>query len=580
MKPLSSLTNRIFLGSVVLIVVSIAVAGSRVGVTVGARAEQDLRARLDEASALVAEYTRAQFADFVVKGTLIADLPVLKNAAATDHPPTVQPIALDYQRRIGADVFVVLGRTRRLLANAGRVRPDDAEVAAMLDASTGSPDGAAFWPLGDGVVHVAAVPMEPGPSPVGTLIVGFSLDREAAARLRDVTHSDIVFVAGRRVVASTRPDLPAEAFADLVPGSEVVLQPTADDELIGRVQPLGAASAGEPVAVVLRSRAEQLRVLRQIRSQIIVTGLVAVGVATLLGYGIARTVTRPLRAVTATMREMATTGDLTRAVPPVGRWDDEDARLLASTFGQLTGALDRFRREAAQRERLSSLGRLSTVVAHEVRNPLMIIKAAARRLRRHDAPEVTVAAQDIDEEVERLNRVVTGVLDFARPIAFDLAPADALAICRDACEATDVATGDVPVTLQAPPGPCTLITDAERLRLALVNLLTNAQDAVRDAAARGAAVASPPVTLRLRHDEDVVRIDIEDRGAGIAPDHLPRLFEPFFTTKRTGSGLGLALVRNIIEGLGGTIEAAPRPGGGTTMRLRLPARPPREEQRT
>ena len=83
------------------------------------------------------------------------------------------------------------------------------------------------------------------------------------------------------------------------------------------------------------------------------------------------------------MREVAATGDLTRKIALRGpaRWDDEDARLLATTFNTLTDSIARFQREVAQKERLSSLGRLSTVIAHEVRNPLMIIKAALRTLR-------------------------------------------------------------------------------------------------------------------------------------------------------------------------------------------------------
>ena len=87
------------------------------------------------------------------------------------------------------------------------------------------------------------------------------------------------------------------------------------------------------------------------------------------------------------MREMAASGDLTRRIPasPDARWQDEDARLLATTFNSMTDSIERFQREATQRERLSSLGRLSTVVAHEIRNPLMIIKTSLRALRREDA---------------------------------------------------------------------------------------------------------------------------------------------------------------------------------------------------
>src|SRR5207302_2250023 len=99
----------------------------------------------------------------------------------------------------------------------------------------------------------------------------------------------------------------------------------------------------------------------------------------------------------------------------------------------------RFQREISQKERLSSLGRLSTVIAHEVRNPLMIIKASLHALRQPEAAakRMREAVADIDEEVTRLNRVVNDVLDFARPIQFELAPADLNALCRESAAATE-----------------------------------------------------------------------------------------------------------------------------------------------
>lgn len=580
MSVTSSLTNRVFLGSALLAVVSMGAATYRMSVAVSAQAEADLRARLDESATLVSEFARAQFADFVVKGSLIADLPVLRNAASTAHAPTVQPIAEDYQRRIGADLFVVLGRDDAVLARAGRVRPADDQVHALLDACRAGPNGTTFWPLADGVVHAAAVPMESGPSPASTLIVGFSLDQDAAERLKALTRSDVAFLSRNRVVASTRSGLPEDLLAALRPTSGVFVWRVAGDEVIGRVEPLGGGDPIDPLAVVLRSRTEQLRFLGRLRWQIALAGLAAVAVATLLGYGVARTVTRPLRAVTATMRDMAATGDLTRSVPAGGRWDDEDARLLSSTFSQLTGALGRFQREAAQRERLSSLGRLSTVVAHEVRNPLMIIKAAVRALRRHDAPEVAAAAESIDEEVRRLDGVVTGVLDFAKPMQFDRAPVDLGEVCRAAAEAARVSVPDFEVTLDLPPGPLVVTTDAERLRSVLVNVLHNAQDALQSGET---AVESrrPAILLRLyAPGRDLVRIEVADRGPGVAPADLPRLFDPFFTTRRTGSGLGLAIARNIIEGLGGTITITSRLGAGTSVRMDLPSDPQPGGRRT
>ena len=136
--------------------------------------------------------------------------------------------------------------------------------------------------------------------------------------------------------------------------------------------------------LLLRSRTERLQFLNSIHTGLGVVAMIAVLAATILSYAVARTITRPLATITDVMREMSATGDLTRkiALSRAASWDDEDAKLLAATFNTLTDSIARFQREAAQRERLSALGRLSTVIAHEIRNPLMIIKASLRTLAR------------------------------------------------------------------------------------------------------------------------------------------------------------------------------------------------------
>jgi signal transduction histidine kinase len=311
--------------------------------------------------------------------------------------------------------------------------------------------------------------------------------------------------------------------------------------------------------------------------------------ATVLSYLVARTITRPLATITAAMRETASTGDLTRqlALPEGNPWDDEDARLLASSFNRMTASIARFQQEAAQRERLSSLGQLSTVLAHEIRNPLMIIKAALRTLRRSDGgdPRLASAANDIDGEVDRLNRLVNEVLDFARPIRFELESASLSAICRGAVEAAEAGTPGPPCELSLDEAADGIVTDAERLRQALVNLLANARQAASAAGAgpAGPEAASPerPVESKLGGGSSVrlasaasrdgrVRISITDRGPGIESDHLPRIFDPYFTTKRTGTGIGLAITRNIVEGLGGAIHVRSRAGQGTEVTIELP----------
>jgi signal transduction histidine kinase len=265
------------------------------------------------------------------------------------------------------------------------------------------------------------------------------------------------------------------------------------------------------------------------------------------------------------MREVAATGDLTRKIVlrHASEWDDEDAQLLATTFNTLTDSIAQAQREISQRERLSSLGRLSTVIAHEVRNPLMIIKAALHTLRQANvsAAAVREAAADIDGEVVRLNRIVNDVLDFARPIRFEIAPADINTLCRESALAAQVTPGakvDVDLDRTVP----VIRSDAERLRIALVNLIVNARDARESDDAR--------VSVSTRFDGRSVAIVITDRGAGIERADLPRIFDPYFTTKRGGTGLGLPISKNIVEGLGGAITVSSTPGTGTAIRVELP----------
>jgi len=281
------------------------------------------------------------------------------------------------------------------------------------------------------------------------------------------------------------------------------------------------------------------------------------------------------------MREMSATGDLTRKIQlsRAASWEDEDAKLLASTFNTLTDSIARFQREAAQRERLSALGRLSTVIAHEIRNPLMIIKGSLRTLanQRATRADITQALTDVDEEVARLNRVVNDVLDFARPIRFEYAPADVNGLCADAEQATRAEHHDMRITMTTDASLAAVMTDAERLRTALVNILANARHAV---AARGLAVSAGHSAGSVAADIEIrtaalphgFRIIVRDRGVGVNAEDLPRVFDPYFTTKRTGSGLGLAIAKNIIEGMGGSVVLESQPGIGTEIRIEVPVR--------
>jgi signal transduction histidine kinase len=440
-------------------------------------------------------------------------------------------------------------------------------------------DSVSLLPQPDGVLQVVTVPValeRPQPEVLGTMSAGFLLDDQLAAQLKRLTGSDIAFGMDGQILAAT---LPRDAYAELADrlrSSGISRVQIGDVEYEALPRPLAIAggrplSGAGPVALILRSRTEQLQSLQTIHRVLGITGVVAVLLATLLSFAVARTITRPLAAITDVMRDVAATGDLTQkiALRHGNRWDDEDARLLASTFNTLTDSIARFQREISQKERLSSLGRMSTVIAHEIRNPLMIIKASLHGLRRGDAGAAAMreAVNDIDEEVARLNRIVNEVLDFARPIRFELAPVNLNALCRESAAAAQASAPGPAVALDLDPAVPTLTTDAERLRIALVNMLVNARHAVNGNSAPGGDAL---VTLHTRATGDRVRIIVADRGVGIEPAALAHVFDPYFTTKRGGTGLGLPITKNIVEGLGGTIGVSSVPGRGTEIRIELP----------
>jgi len=582
MSVFSSLTNRIFFATAALTVLSIAAAVYIVNRAVTRQAEDDLARGLEEAARLIEEHRSILFDGLKRDARLIADLPKMKAALDTGDPSTVEGVAREYQEQLatpdfGADLFAVADRDGRLLVKLGAAGIQDAALAAAMRSGAASGSTTAFSQPGRGILLVTSVPVaDPTlPEPLGTLSVGANLGERQAQRFKALTDSEIAFGVNGAIQASTLPPDTWRALASLLsaPGAHTLALNA--NEYLAIARPLAdAAEKTQPMSIVLRSRTDRLAFLRALHALLAAIAAAGVLVAILVSYWIARTVTRPLGAITSTMREMAGSGDLTRRipVPADARWQDEDARLLATTFNTMTGSIERFQRDAAQRERLSSLGRLSTVVAHEIRNPLMIIKTSLRTLRREDADpaQLQSAAKDIDEEISRLNRIVTEVLDFARPIKFTLGPANLNALVEDAVRAASAGNGRIAVSLDLDSSVPPMHTDGERLRQALVNVLGNALQAAAE------ADGPPDQAVRLqtaRLDPRHVAITVTDTGAGIAPEDIPRVFDPFFTTRRTGTGIGLAISRNIIDGLGGRITVNSARERGTEVRIELPVDP-------
>ena len=521
MNFLGSLTNRIFLASAALAVLSIAVAVYFVSRTTTRQAEAELQRGLIEAGTLVDQQCATLVQSLNVMARLVADAPKLKAAVDTGDPPTVQPLAIEYQEQLNAALLVLTSRAGVVLGDAGEmnVAPRAVDAFPEIQNALAGREWSGFWPQANGVVRVVTVPITMGlnsPEIMGTLTVGFRLDNNLAAQFKRATESDIAFAVDGQIRASTLPPGDHARLASLLKNSAVQSVSLEGGEYVALKRPLvpaGTAMESEtaPAVLLLRSRTERLRFLNAIHTGLGIVAIVAVLAATVLSYAVARSITRPIAAVTNAMREMAATGDLTRKImlTRAASWEDEDATLLATTFNSLTDSIARFQREAAQRERLSALGRLSTVIAHEIRNPLMIIKTSLRTLGSETVSraEIRQALTDVDEEVVRLNRVVNDVLDFARPIRFEYALADVNAICADAEQATRGDAPTVAVNLSLDRSIPRFATDAERLRTALVNILMNARHAVT--ARRGLEGTASADRERTGGDIDVATAPME-----------------------------------------------------------------------
>jgi signal transduction histidine kinase len=241
---------------------------------------------------------------------------------------------------------------------------------------------------------------------------------------------------------------------------------------------------------------------------------------------------------------------------------------LISHFVANASALERSGRElrAAQaellrRERLAALGEISAVVAHEVRNPLAVILNALASLRKQK-PVSTDAATLLDivqEECERLKRVVGDLLDFARPheLSVDTVPPSRLV--ASAAAAAWGKDGASEITVEADNDLPNIRCDEHLIRQALVNLVTNALQAPG---------RKEPVHLRafsMGAPVSSMCFSVYDDGAGISADVADRLFTPFFTTRPTGTGLGLAIVKRLVEAHGGEINWHPGDDDGGTQ---------------
>lgn len=228
--------------------------------------------------------------------------------------------------------------------------------------------------------------------------------------------------------------------------------------------------------------------------------------------------------------------------------------------------VERLKEEIAGSRHLAAVGRLAGSIAHEVRNPLSAVRGLVQLLAKGQEPgsKKEQYAKTAVAEVDRLERVVGGLLEYTRPktprrVSLDLAESASgtLDLLRD-----DARADGVELKLASPPDLPRASADPDQVRQVLLNLMINALEAVDG---RGA------VTVRLSSRAGLITAEVSDDGPGLPAGDPEQLFDPFFSTRERGTGLGLAIARQIARAHGGELKAASRPGGGALFTFTLPA---------
>jgi two-component system, NtrC family, sensor histidine kinase HydH len=246
-------------------------------------------------------------------------------------------------------------------------------------------------------------------------------------------------------------------------------------------------------------------------------------------------------------------------------------RLLAEELAETNRKLEQVQEEARRSERLAALGQLSAGLAHEIRNPLGVIRGSAEMLSQklHAADPITSElAGYILTEVERLNALVARFLDFARPLHLHLVPQEIVPLIEKSLSSVRELHPSVQVEVQRDfEAALPLVPlDSELSERIFTNLFQNAYDAMPEG-----GKLKLIVKRASSGGQPGVEVEVTDSGPGISRDNRQQIFNPFFTTKKTGVGLGLSIVSKIVDDHGGRIRVASRAGAGACFQLFFPA---------
>ena len=374
----------------------------------------------------------------------------------------------------------------------------------------------------------------------------------------------------------TAPDSQASRLATALV-QEIQQQPheitrTSSEESISAIPLFGREKQLLAILLVESSRAELARLKRTIQETSWGAGAGGVLLGLLLSFWVASRVTRPLRALAGSVREVSAGDWNTRAAVD----SQDEIGQLARDFNHMTEQLSDQRDRMIQAERVAAWRELARRLAHELKNPLFPLQITVENLQR--ARQATPGEFDevfrestatLLAELDNLKVIIGRFSDFAKMPAPHLEPVNLNDTVHDVAklfEAQIHAPGRPPVEMHidADLNLSSVPADQEQIRRALRNLVLNGLDAMP----KGGTL-----TIRTQNGNGTsagrVAVEVSDTGDGLTPEECERLFTPYYTTKQHGTGLGLAIVQSVVSDHKGTISVLSHPGHGTTFRIEL-----------
>jgi len=507
------------------------------------------------------------------ENALLADLPTLKALMTSHDTRTIQDEAIESRNVSGNDLFALADSEGQVVAAYTNASArSDPQLATQLEPVLASPN-MLYLISGDRLFACSVRPLYFGSEASGALlgyvISGFAIDRSLVDQISRATMVQAAFVSSGRALASTIAPPAQDWLVKSVPtsrGSAARSLTLGGERYLAITVDLTSRSSAPLQLIVLKSFAEADNSIRQIDHLILIAGLLAMVLGTLLMLALSEAVTRSLEELAAGVRAFGS-GDSAHLLPHRGTREVLD---LSTSFSRMRQEIQQTNRALLEAERLATIGRMASSVSHDLRHYLAAVYANAEFLasaRLSESERVDVLA-DIRSAVFGTTELLESMLTFGRTgSAVRRAPEMMATLLERAVDLVRKHPDAANVALVARygfPGTTLAVVDAQQIERAIYNILLNACQS------RSPSPAVIHVTATLEVQEDHIVLEVTDDGAGVPDDIRSSLFEPFVSQgKQKGSGLGLTLAHCIAAEHGGYLVLVSSRPGETIFRMSI-----------